>query len=277
MTSATATGLATAGQPRRAGLGHLMLAEWTKIRTVRSTVWSMIVLVVVTLGFTSLFTALTAANWAKTPPDRMASIIHDPVGFILGAGFGFGQLAICVLGVLVISSEYSTGAIRASLLAVPKRIPMVGAKAVVFAALIFVVGEIVAFGCYFIGAAIMHSHVPVALSDPGNTRAVIGAGLYLTVLSLFAMAIGGIVRNTAGAITGVIAFVLVIAPLLQLLPGSWGKHIHGYMPSEAGVLIAQAHPAADAVLSPWQGFGVFCLWTAVLLAAAITLLKTRDA
>lgn len=283
MTSATpsaptaGTGLTTTTRPRGGGAGRLMLAEWTKIRSVRSTMWSLTVLVVVTLGFTLLFTWLTVANWSQTPVDRKATIALDPVGFILGAGFGFGQLAVCVLGVLVISSEYSTGAIRASLLAVPRRTPMLVAKAVVFAALIFVIGEIVAFGCFFIGAALLHSHVPVALSDPGVTRAVLGAGLYLTVLSLFAMSIGGLIRNTAGAITGVIAFVLVIAPLTQLLPGNWGKYIHAYLPSEAGVLIAQSHRQAGDVLSAWQGFGVFCLWTAVLFAGAVYLLKHRDA
>jgi ABC-2 type transport system permease protein len=115
------------------------------------------------------------------------------------------------------------------------------------------------------------------LSDAGVTRAVLGIGLYLSVLGLFAMAIGALVRHTAGAITGVIGFVLVLAPLTQLLPGTIGKHIHAYLPSEAGLLITQAHERAGQVLSPWQGFGVFCLWTAALLAVAATLLMRRDA
>jgi ABC-type transport system involved in multi-copper enzyme maturation permease subunit len=106
---------------------------------------------------------------------------------------------------------------------------------------------------------------------------VFGAGLYLAVLGLFALAIGGIIRHTAGAITGVIAFVLVLAPLTQLIPGKIGKYVHAYLPTEAGQLIGQAHEQANQVLSPWQGFGVFCLWTAVLLVIAGYLLKTRDA
>ena len=117
----------------------------------------------------------------------------------------------------------------------------------------------------------------MSLSDPGALRAVIGAGLYLAVLGLFALAIGALLRHTAGGITGVIGFVLVLAPLAQLLPGSIGKHIHAYLPSEAGRLIGQATQTSDDLLSPWQGFGVFCLWTAVLLGVAAWLLNRRDA
>jgi ABC-2 type transport system permease protein len=160
---------------------------------------------------------------------------------------------------------------------VPRRIPMLVAKATVFAALVLIVGEIVTFPSFFIGAAILHSHAPVSLSDPGVARAVFGAGLYLALLGLFALAIGGIIRHTAGAITAVIAFVLVLAPLTQLIPGKIGKYVHAYLPTEAGQLIGQAHQQADQVLSPWEGFGVFCLWTAVLLLIAGYLLKTRDA
>ena len=182
-----------------------------------------------------------------------------------------------MLGVLVIATEYSTGMIRASLLAVPKRTPMLAAKCVVFFVAVLVVGEALAFPSFLMGAAILHSRAPVSLGDPGVLRAVIGAGLYLSVLGLFALAIGAIVRHTAGAITGVIGFVLVLAPLTQLLPGSFGKHVHAYMPTEAGHLIGQSHQGENDLLSPWQGFGVFCIWTAVLLGVAVYLLNRRDA
>jgi ABC-type transport system involved in multi-copper enzyme maturation permease subunit len=256
---------------------RLLVSEWTKIRSVRSTVWSLILLVIITLGFTGLFTWLTILQWDKTDPTQRAQIMADPVSTILGAGLEFGQLTICVLGVLVMTSEYSTGVIRASLLAVPRRIPMLAAKSVVFAVLVLIVGEIVTFPSFFLGAAILHNHAPVSLSDPGVARAVFGAGLYLAVLGLFALALGGIIRHTAGAITGVIAFVLVLAPLTQLIPGKIGKYVHAYLPTEAGQLIGQAHEQANQVLSPWEGFGVFCLWTAALLVIAGYLLKTRDA
>lgn len=267
--------VAPAAAPVR--FGRLLVSEWTKIRSVRSTVASLGLLVVLTLGFTALLTSLTVSQWSKADPSQQRQIMADPVSTILGSGFQLSQLTICVLGVLVITSEYATGTIRASLLAVPHRVAMLAAKSVVFAALVFVVGELVAFPSFFIGAAILYGKAPVALGDPGVLRAVIGSGLYLAVLGLFALAIGGLVRHTAAGITGVIGFVLVVAPLAQLLPGSFGKHVHAYLPSEAGHLIAQAHQGPHDLLTPWQGFGVFCLWTAVLLGAAAYLLQRRDA
>ncbi|MDQ2749883.1 MAG: ABC transporter permease [Pseudonocardiales bacterium] len=260
-----------------AGFGRLLIAEWTKLRSVRSTVWSLLLLAVLTWGFTALFTWLTVSQWDKSDRSQQQQIINDPVGLILGAGFQLSQLAICVLGVMVMATEYSTGMIRSSLLAVPKRIPMLLAKSVVFVALVFVVGEVVAFVSFFLGAPIVHSKAPVALGDPGVLRAVIGAGLYLAMLGLFALAVGAIVRHVAGAITGIIGFVLVLAPLAQLLPGSLGDHIHAYLPTEAGHLIAQARQGPNDLLTPWQGFGVFAIWTAALLALAAYLLDRRDA
>jgi ABC-type transport system involved in multi-copper enzyme maturation permease subunit len=259
------------------GFDHLLQSEWTKIRSVRSTTWSLLLLLVLAFGFTALIVGLTVAQWSDNSAGDRASIMADPVSFILAAGFQFAQLTICVLGVLVIAGEYSTGMIKASLLAVPKRIPMLAAKCAVFAALVFVVGLLVAFPSFFIGAALLHDKAPVSLSDAGVLRAVIGAGLYLAVLGLFALAIGALVRHTGAGITVVIGFVLVLSPLAQLLPGSLGEHVHAYLPSEAGHLIAQAHQSADDLLSPWQGFGVFCLWTAILLIAATYLLNRRDA
>ncbi len=200
-----------------------------------------------------------------------------------------------MLGVLVITSEYSSGAIRSALLAVPRRYPVMLAKSLVFAALVIVIGEIVAFLSFFIGQALVNGHVvtlrgqvaghavsvhhtiTVSLSQPGVLQAVVGSGLYLTVLGLFALAIGGLIRHTAGAITAVIGMVLVIFPLAGLLPSSWGAHVHAYLPTIAGQLVTQDKPTSGQLLSAWQGFGVFCAWTVLLLAAAIFVLQRRDA
>ena len=275
----TATAIPPASHTASAGVrtARFLRSEWTKLVTVRSTFWSLLLLVLLTPGLTTLFAWLNEHNWSKADPSQRADILADPTSFILGTGLAFGQLTICVLGVLVMAGEYSTGSIRSSLLAVPKRTPMLAAKCAVFAFLVLVVGELVVFPSFLLGAKIMHNHAPVSFSDPGVLRAVVGGGLYLAVLGLFALAIGALVRHTAGAITGVIAFVLVLAPLAQLLPGSLGKHVHAYLPSEAGHLIGQAHESKTDLLSPWQGFGVFCLWTAVLLVLAGWLLNRRDA
>jgi ABC-type transport system involved in multi-copper enzyme maturation permease subunit len=268
---------AQAGRP--AGFGHVMLAEWTKIRSVRSTVWSLIIFIIATLGLTALLTWLTVHQLQNGHgPRRGADLLADPVSFILGTGLGLGQLAICVLGALTMTTEYSTGVIRGSLLAVPKRIPVLAAKSVVFAALICVIGEIVSFCSFFIGRALVHPVATVSLSQPGVTRAIIGAGLYLTVLGLFALAIGSVVRHSAGAISIVIGLVLVVPPLLGLLDSyNWGAHIHAWFPTVAGGYITTDHQQAGQLLTPWQGFAVFCGWTVLLLAAASYLLKRRDA
>ena len=272
-----ASGPASAGTGRGPGFGKLLLTEWIKIRSVRSTLWTLILLFVVTVGFTALLCLAISASWRQARPATHASVIADPVGTILGTGLLFGQLAVCVLGVMIISSEYGSGTIRVSLLAVPRRWPMLTAKMLVFAFIVFVVGELAAFGSFFAGSAILHSHVQVSLSDPGVTRAILGAGLYLTVLGWFSMAIGGLLRHTAGAITTAIGVVFVLPIIAAFLPASWGQHIHDYLPSSSGSMIAQAHQGVNQVLSPWQGFGVFCIWTALLLAAAFTLLQRRDA
>jgi ABC-type transport system involved in multi-copper enzyme maturation permease subunit len=263
---------------RHAGFVGLMRAEWTKIRSVRSTVWTLVVFVIVTVGITALIAWLTESHWyGPRAASRDASAISDPVSFILGAGIGLGQLAICVLGVLVISSEYSTGVIRSSLLAVPHRLPMLAAKAVVFGLIVLVAGEIVAFGSFFVGSSILHAHVAVSLSGSGVARSVVGAGLYLTVLGLLALAVGTLIRHTAGGISTIIGVVFVLPILSGLLPGSWGAHINAYLPEQAGALITHTHEQSGDLLSPWQGFGVLCIWAVLLMAVAAYLLDRRDA
>ncbi len=276
--SAPAIGAAVPAGESRPGFGHLLVGEWTKIRSVPSTVWSLLAFVVVAVGFSTLIATVIAHDWNApgTHPNH-ARLLTDPTTVIFGAGLGLGQLAICVLGAIVITSEYTSGTIRPSLLAVPNRIPMLAAKALVFAVLDFVVSAITVFAVFFITTAILRSHVSITLSQPGVTRAVIGAILYLTVLGLFALAIGGLIRHTAGAIAIVIATVIVVPPLVSLIPGTIANHVHGYLPTVAGELVAQTRQQPGDVLSGWQGFGVFCLWTVVLLALCGWLLVRRDA
>ncbi len=278
MTTTTAPVHASASTADRApGFASLMLSEWTKIRSVRSTVWSLAVLVVLTLVFTGLFMQMGIANWDKTDPSQQAEMRMDPTGTILGSGILLSQLAVCVLGVMAIASEYSTGMIRASLLAVPRRVPVLAAKGAVFGLLVLVVGEVTAFGSFFIGAPILDGKAPVSIGDPGVLRAVVGCGLYLALLGLFALAVGAIIRHTAASITTVVGFVLVITPMAGLLPGSVGEHVHAYLPTEAGFMITQQHARAGDLLGPWEGLGVLALWVAALLAVAVVQLRRRDA
>jgi len=256
----------------------LLRAEWTKIRSVRSTVWSLVAFVVVAIGFSLIFALVLNHDWNTTGGNGAHTQLHnDPTGTIYGAGFYLGQLALCVLGVIVMTSEYTTGAIRSSLLAVPGRLPMLGAKAIVFAVLELVVSAVTVFVVFFMFTSIIHDHISITLGTPGVLRATFGGILYLIVLGLLAMAVGGLIRHTAGAIATVIGFILVVPPLIGLIPGTIAHHIAGYLPAQAGALVAQTTEQSGDVLSPWQGFGVLCLWTAVLLAGAAVLLARRDA
>jgi ABC-2 type transport system permease protein len=278
--AAPAPGTRTPAVPAgRAGFGHLLVSEWTKLRSVRSTVWTMVAFVVVTVGLTVLISLAINGAWNGPQANgRNADVIADPVGAILGLSLALGQLTICVLGVMVITTEYSTGVIRASLLAVPRRLPMLAAKAVVFAVLVAILAEIIVIASFFLGAAILHSHISVSLGDPGVTRSVLGAGLYLIVLGLFALGVGGIIRHTAGGVSAVIGIVLVLPIIGALLPsGTVYDHINAYLPTNAGQLVAHVHRDSGDLLGPWQGFGVLCLYAVIALAAAAVLLKRRDA
>lgn len=273
---------AAAASPARRGAGDpwtgVLLAEWTKIRSVRSTVWSLLAFVVVTIGFSTLVASIISSTWNK-PGDHPnhVTLLTNPTAILYGPGLYLGQLALGVLGVIVISSEYTTGAIRSSLLAVPKRLPMLAGKAVIFSALVLVISAVTVFAAFFITTAILYSHVQITLGQPGVLRASIGAVLYLTVLGLFAMAVGGLIRHTAGSIATVVGLILVVPPLIGLIPGTVAAHISAYFLGNAGRLVAQTSQQPGDLLSPWQGFGVFCLETAILLVACGWLLRERDA
>ncbi|MGC5011840.1 ABC transporter permease [Streptosporangium sp. DT93] len=271
------------GTGARAGFGHLMASEWAKIRSVRSTVWSLIVMIVLTVGFTVLMAAITVMNWATASAARKWQMVGDPLTLLVQPGVSSGRLAVCVLGVMVIAGEYSTGSIRSSLLAVPGRTPMLAAKAAVLGLLVFVVTELIVLPSFLIGAAILGERVDVSLADPEVLRAVTGAGLYLALQALFALAVGTLLRHTAAAITCVLALVLVVPNLLVMLPGEVGRAVYSFFPTVAGqaILVGDAQQAASpaplASLSPWAGIAVLALWTAALLALAAHLLRRRDA
>ena len=257
------------------GFARLLRSEWTKIRSVRSTAWSLATLLFLGVGLNTLIVALTIANWNTTSEATKHSYAADPTGF-LGAVLSLAQVPLCVLGVLVITSEYATGMISSSVLAVPRRTPMLAAKAVVFTAVSLVIAEIMAFASFLIAQAIIGQRLPESLGDPATFRAVAGVGLYLAVLGLFALAVGTILKHTAAAVTAVIGVVVVLSVVSGLLPGTVGRHVSAYLPANAGVLITHAHQESGDLLAPWQGFGVFCLWTALLLAIAVFLLRRRD-
>ena len=259
-----------------AHFGRLLLAEWTKLRSVRSTYWSLIALVALFSFFAWLVPYLTVSGFGQATATAKATVLDDPISLILGGGRALGQLAVAVLGVMVTASEYSTGMIRSTLLASPHRVRMLAAKSIVFTLLVLVIGEIVSFIGFFIGRQTFKGLVTVNLDGTG-LREVFGGGLYLAMLGLFALVIGALIRHVPGAITGIIALLLVISPVISLIPGKAGKYLYTYEPTNAGAAIIGRHLPDNFLLTAWEGFGVFAAWTAALWILAAWLLVRRDA
>jgi ABC-2 type transport system permease protein len=252
----------------------VVVSEWTKLSSLRSTRWSMLVAVVLTIGISALFALATSARWSHMRPGEQAS--RHPLGIAL-AGVLLSQLAIGVLGVLVISGEYSTGMIRSTFVAVPRRLPVLWAKAAVFAAVTLCLMLPAVVAAFFASQAIVGHIEPLRLSltGPGVARAVVGGALYLTLIGVFALALGAIVRNTAAGISAFVAIIFVIPPLLDILPSSWDDAISPYLPSDAGSDILGLRTGSGH-LSPWAGFALFVGYTALALAIAAALLVRRD-
>jgi ABC-2 type transport system permease protein len=259
---------------RAATFGDVLRSEWVKLRSVRSTFWALAVTVVLGVGLGAVISAAAAHGYAKFSVSEKQS--WDPTG-VSQAGFFLAQLAIAVLGVLCISSEYSTGMIRTSLIVVPKRGRVLAAKALVFAVVAFVVGEFTSFAAFFAGQALISGHAPhAALGDPGVARALAGAGLYVTTLAVLSVATGGLLRRPAAAIACMVAVLLVFPLIAQALPDSWRNPVTEFWPTQAGTQIASVYHSAHT-LQPWTGFGVMCLFVAIMYAIAWTLLDRRDA
>jgi ABC-type transport system involved in multi-copper enzyme maturation permease subunit len=276
MTGATIAAADPGSRPayRAATFADVLRSEWTKLRSVRSTFWALTVTVVLGIALGAVISAAAAHSYAKFSPAQKLS--WDPTG-VSGSGMAIAQLAIVVLGVLCISSEYSSGMIRTSLTAVPKRGRVLAAKSLVFAAVTFVVGEVTTVVAFFVGQALITGHAPHAVfGDPGVARAVVGGGLYLAALAVLSVAAGALLRHSAAAIAAMMAVVLVLPLIAQALPDSWRNPVTEFWPTQAGTQLTSVYHSAGT-LPPWPGFGVMCLFVAIVYAIAWTLLDRRDA
>jgi ABC-type transport system involved in multi-copper enzyme maturation permease subunit len=261
--------------PSRPLVPDLVRSEWTKLRTVRSTYWTLFATAVGMVGLAVLFTASYVGRFDRLSAADKATF--NPTAWSL-SGFFLAPLAVAVLGVLVMTSEYSTGSIRSTFAAAPQRRAVLAAKALVFGTVIGAVGIAASFGAFFVGQSILASKgIEAHIGDPGVVRAIVGAGLYLTVLGLFALGLGTLIRRTAGAIAAVIGLVLILPGLVNALPSSWQDAISKYLPSLAGqALIGSTRFAPAHQLSPWAGFGVFCGYAVAALVAGAVVLARRD-
>jgi ABC-type transport system involved in multi-copper enzyme maturation permease subunit len=248
-------------------------SEWTKLRSLRSTRWSLLVTILLIIGIGILVCTVFESRWPSLSPDDRLRF-HPLRASLIGVSFG--QLAIGVLGVLAITAEYSTGMARSTFAAVPKRLPVLWGKAIVFAAVAFAVSLPAVFIVFFAGQAILSGqHINIAISHPGVLRALFGAALYLTVMGLFGLGLGAIVRSTAGGISALAAIVFVLPPIITLLPSSIDDSVSPYLPSNAGGAVWTINPDPNT-LAPWAGFAVFCAYAAAALAIAAVLLVRRD-
>jgi ABC-2 type transport system permease protein len=261
--------------PRSAGrvtFAGALRSEFTKIRSVRSTYWTLLAMLVVVVGFG----ALASAGAAHGPhgPD------FDPTQQSL-AGLYIGQLIIGVLGVLVISSEFSTGMIRTTLTTNPHRGVMIAAKGAVFTAVALVTSLVASFAAFFLGQALMSSdHISTTIGSPNVLRAVIGGALFLTACGVLAFGLGLLIRHSAGGIGAVVGLLFVVTILVNFLPLSWQNHVDKWVPALAGgqLWMTVPQPRGNAqMFGPWASFAVLCGYAAIAVAAAVILFRKRDA
>lgn len=246
---------------------RVMTSEWIKLRSLRSTVLTLIATIAMVVGPGVLFCIFQPAN----------AQVGNPTGLSL-RGIYLAQLTVGVLGVLLVTGEYSTGVIRSTMCSVPRRLPVLWAKLSVFALVAFAASSVAAFISFLGGqAALSANHLASAsLSEPAVLRAVFGAGLYLTAVGLLAMALGFIIRNTAGAVSVLFGLLIILPVLAQALPVSWFPQVYPYLPSTAGQAIMQVHREGLS-LAPWTGLGLFAAYAAGLIALGALLLRRRDA
>lgn len=272
----------------------LLNSEWIKLRSVRSTIWSFVIVVVLGVGVGILATAETRANWAHS-----GHFGFQPIRTSL-IGVDVAQLVIGVLGVLVMTGEYGTGTIRATFSAAPRRPLVLAAKTVVFTAVAVVVSEIVAFLSFFLGQAMLTSPAPHAtLSSPGALRAVVGSGLYICVIGLIGLGLGVLIRHTAGAIGALVGVLLILPLVISALPNSIINAVQRYEPLQIGKMMITVPPrfiratiegpkgvvkhvvihggVGTFTFSPWVGFGILCGYAVALLVVGTVLLSRRDA
>jgi len=264
--------------PRLAHTGRVTQArvirsEWTKLWSLRSTRYSIGAALLLTIGVAALACGVVAHHWPHMS-------LHDRQDFhpleVNLAGVQIAQLAIGVLGVLVITGEYSTGMIRATMTAVPKRLPVLWAKAIVYGLVVLALATPATLIAFAVGQSILaRQHIDVAFTHPGVARAVFGAALYLTTIGLFGLGIGAIVRNTAGGIAAFAGILFVLPPLMNVLPTSWNNAASPYLPLIAGQAVMAVTRGAHQ-LGPWTGLGLLCAYAAAALAVASILLVRRD-
>ncbi|MFR9676836.1 ABC transporter permease [Streptomyces sp. TR06-5] len=258
-----------------AHVSRVLRSEWTKIASVRSTFWTLTTAAVVTIGLGALISSLTASSFNDLPPQER--LTFDPV-FTSFAGTSLGQLAMIAFGVLAVSSEYSTGMIRSSLGAVPQRGTFMAAKIAVATSLVFVVGMATSFVTFFLGQALLDEY-STTLGEEHVLRAVIGGGLYMTLMALFAMGVTFVLRSPLLAFAILMPFFFLVSNILGTVEAT--RDVAQYLPDQAGSMIMSVVEGSmgtgDRPYGPWGGLLIMVAWVVAALLAGFVVLKKRDA
>lgn len=249
-------------------------SEWTKMRTLRSTPVTLAVTAFIVIVLSGLITLAVVAN-----PAHAGETSRRYPNTIIQSGWGLGALAFEVLGVLVVTNEYSSGMITETFMATPRRLRVLMAKAAVFVVVVFVVSEVMSFINFYVGHAIISAYPPfpnIGLTDHNVLRTVIGEGILAVLAGLIGLSLGAILRHTAGAITASVAVLFVLPLVLMALPTSWEHPVEEYWPTQAGSQLTSVYRQAHS-LSAWWGAGVLALFVVVLLVIAGYAVVRRDA
>lgn len=256
--------------------GRLVVAEWVKIRSLRSTWW--------TLGATLALFALLAANrTAGIADDAPAEFLVMPV--YATSGVVVGQFVLCGLAVVAITGEYRSGQIRATLTAAPTRLPALFAKLVVVVAVAFVTGTVGTLLGWATSASWFDAiGQGIDVTDPEHARLLLGVPLYLTAMAALAFAIGAAIRSTAAGISAMFGLVFVVEPAFAAIPWQPLQDVAAYLPTAAGSRIVTSDTVGSFIsgtqsttLGPWAGYGVLLAWVTAVLVVAAVLLRRRDA
>jgi ABC-2 type transport system permease protein len=256
----------------RVTFARVVNSEWIKLRSVRSAVLALVAAGATVIALGLMLSGVKSGSVNAQEIGLQAGT--DPVATSLG-GVNLGQLVTGILGVLLVTAEYSTGTIRSTLIAVPRRLPVLGAKAVVFGVATAACMLAATFAA-FLGGQALAGAAGVSLGHAGALRAVIGAAAYLTGVGLLGLAVGAILRGTATAIGVLFAGMYAIPALFPLLPNSWNDTMGPYLPSNAGMAMMNLTPTSGT-LAPLTGLAVFAGYVLAMFAVAAILLRRRDA
>ncbi|MEX5634059.1 ABC transporter permease [Parafrankia sp. FMc2] len=257
---------------QRVTQARVLRSEWTKFRSLPSTIWASLAALALVVGFGVLYSTVRVTR----PPTDAASLAgFDPTAVSLG-GVQLAQIAVGVLGVLAMTGEYGSGAVRTSFAAVPRRLPVLWGKAAVLGAAVLALALPATLVAFLAGQSVLSAeHLDIGLDQPGVARAVIGSAVYLAVIALLGLGTGALLRSTAGALAALFGMLFAVQLIVNFLPASVADSLWKYLPVPAGSAVTFVEPDADS-LAPWTGLGVLCCYVTVLLGVAAWRTLSRD-